>query len=152
MSKLPPVFNPWIKIKNRKPRLVPIIIKDNAEGIIRVRQDGAYFVFYDDKIYNINPDCYKCKGKKEVYLKKLDEHGHRIKIIRDIDHRIEMDNRFYLPFAPGLVCKGKVIQIRNEIVFHISKVYNLSCVQDVRDATKEWLEYLINLRELKENG
>lgn len=152
MSKLPPVFNPWIKVKNRKPRLVPIIIKDNAEGIIRVRQDGAYFVFCDDKIYNINPDCYKCKGKKEVYLKKLDEHGHRIKIIRDIDHRIEMDNRFYLPFAPGLVCKGKVIQIRNEIVFHISKVYNLSCVQDVRDATKEWLEYLINLRELKENG
>lgn len=152
MSKLPPIFNPWIKVKNRKPRLVPVIIKDNAEGIIRVRQDGAYFVFCDDKIYNINSDCYKCKGKKEVYLKTLDEHGHRIKIIRDIDHRIEMDNRFYLPFAPGLVCKGKVIQIRNEIVFHISKVYNLSCVKDVRDATKEWLEYLINLRELKENG
>ena len=32
------------------------VIKDNAEGIIRCRQDGVYFVFCEDKIYNINPD------------------------------------------------------------------------------------------------
>lgn len=152
MSKFAPVFNPWKTVKNRKARLVPVIIKENAEGIIKIRYDGVYVIEFENREYPINPDCYNTKGKKEIYLKKLDQYGHRIKILRDIGARPRMNEDFYLPFAPGLVAKGKIIQLRNEIVFHINRVYNLSCVDEVRDATKEWQEYLINLEELKNSN
>lgn len=126
-------------------------VEANCEGIVKCRENGTYFVRYNNKDYNITPESYNCEGKKQVYLKRLDENGHRIKIIRDSDNRTKMCNA-YIPFAPGLVAKGRLIKTNyGSVLFHIRSVYNLGAHEDVKSAFDEWKEYIINIEELNES-
>lgn len=51
------------------------------------------------------------KERKVVYTRRLDEYNHRIKIIRDSENRKTVDTRFYIPFAAGLIAKGKIVKM-----------------------------------------
>ena len=85
-----------------------VIIVAKCEGIIRYI-DGTYKVEYNGKLYSITGESYRTKGKKVVYARRLDEYNHRIKIIRDSENRKTVDIRFYIPFAAGLIAKGKIV-------------------------------------------
>lgn len=138
---------------NNRKTTIDKVVESGCEGTVVIREDGTYRVKYKDKLYSICQECYDTKGKKVIYAKFLDKYNHRIKIIRDIGFRTKWSNDHYLPFAPGLVVKGKLILSSNHIIlFYIVSVYNLGSVQEVKDAYKEWQEYLINIREMKENA
>lgn len=129
------------------------LIEVNCEGIVAVNKFGDYVIRYKEKEYTIAPECFETKGKKVIYCRKVDKYQHRIKIIRDVGFRTHWNLKHYAPFAPGLVVKGKIVlDIHKGAIFHIISVYNLGSVQEVKDANKEWQEYLINKREIEENG
>ncbi len=92
-----------------------VIIVAKCEGIIRYI-DGTYKVEYNGKLYSITGESYRTKGKKVVYARRLDEYNHRIKIIRDSENRKTVDTRFYIPFAAGLIAKGKIVKMPFKLV------------------------------------
>ena len=87
-------------------------------------------------------ESYKTKGKKVVYARRLDEYNHRIKIIRDSENRKTVDTRFYIPFAAGLIAKGKIVKMPfAKELFHITTCYNRGDSESTILAFQEWKEY-----------
>ena len=123
-----------------------IVIENKVDGIIRINDKGYYVVEYKDKFYDITSESFNSKGKKCVYAKKLDKYNHRIKIIRDKDSRIKVNSKFYCPFAPGLIARGKLVKtVFGPIKFHIVTSYNITDVEGIKNAFREWKEYESNL-------
>lgn len=127
-------------------------VESDCEGIVKCDNEGNYFVNYNGKDYSITSASYDCQNKKQVYLKHVDKYGHRIKIIRDADSRNNMCDA-YVPFAPGLVAKGRLVQTSfGNVKFHIRSVANRGEHDDVKNAFREWKEYIINIEELDETN
>lgn len=149
-----PTFNFALKIAGRAKRKtstssISIIHKD-IEAVIKADAEGKYYIVHEDVKYSIHPDCYNNKGNKEIYLKRLDKYGHRIKIIRDKDSRVNMNNEFYCPFAPGLVVKGNIIKDHGLVYYYIKQIYNLGGIDLTKDAVNEWREYLDNEKNFED--
>ena len=82
---------------------------------------------------------YHAERSLGLHTKRLDEYGHRIKIIRDIDNKEDIGSKFYCRLAPGLTVKGKVI--RNEVnleLFQVTKVLNENDILSNSIDDKEW--------------
>ena len=109
---------------NKKIKKENAIIQSNIRGIV-IEENGTIKVKIDDNIYDITEDSYDCKGKKEVWYKNIrDKHGKYICIIRAIDDRKAMDERF-IPFRVGLPCTGDLIKESfNKPKFRIKKCIN----------------------------
>lgn len=155
-----PVFNlsfglKPVNAKDKKPSNRYVIIESKCEGIIVIDKEGNYKVKYKDKLYSLTGESYRAKGKKVIYARRLDQYGHRIKIIRDVDNRKNIDSRFYIPFAVGLVAKGKLVQIIfGTVLFHIVSCYNPGDSMETVFAFKEWKQYedKINNKEIDINN
>ncbi len=118
-----------------------VIIVSKCEGIIRY-VDGTYKVEYNGKLYSITGESYRTKGKKVVYARRLDKYNHRIKIIRDSENKKTVDTRFYIPFAAGLIAKGKIVKMPfAKELFHITTCYNRGDSESTILAFQEWKEY-----------
>lgn len=115
-------FNKKKKSNNNKTKKYSSdIIEKNIICIIE--QDiitNTFFIRHNGIIYNIHPDSYNSKGRKIIYSIKRDERNKRIKIIRDIDRKYNVDKRFYIPFAKGLKVYGSLIKTNNSILFKIN--------------------------------
>lgn len=123
-----------------------IVIENKVDGVVRINDKGEYVVECKGKIYSITPESFNSKGKKCIYARKLDKYNHRIKIIRDKDSRIKVNSKFYCPFAPGLVVRGKLIKtIFGPILFHIVVAYNATDVDSIKSAFQEWKRYEENV-------
>ena len=102
----------------------------------------TFRVEYKGKLYKITQESYNTKGKKILYARKLDCYGHRIKIIRDIDNRAYVDTRHYVPFAAGLIAKGRIVKLPfSGELFHIVSCYSLGDTESVVKAFQEWKDY-----------
>lgn len=102
---------------NKKSYVNNIIVERNIK--VTIKQDLSTKIFYishNDKVYEIHNDSYNSKNRKAIYSINLDKYGHRIKILRDIGSRHNVDKRFYLPFAKGLIVIGNLIKCNDDII------------------------------------
>ena len=140
-------FNFNISIKPKKQNKSPsnisyTIIESKVEGIIRLLEDLTFRVEYKGKLYKITQESYATKGKRVLYARKLDKFNHRVKIIRDSDNRAPVDSRYYLPFAAGLIAKGRIVKLPfSSELFHIVSCYSLGDSESVIKAFREWKEF-----------
>lgn len=140
-------FNFNISIKPKRQTRSPsnvsyTIIEAKVEGLIKILEDMTFRVEYKGKLYKITQESYNTKGKKILYARKLDCYGHRIKIIRDIDNRAYVDTRHYVPFAAGLIAKGRIVKLPfSGELFHIVSCYSLGDTESVVKAFQEWKDY-----------
>ena len=125
-----------------KPSISYTIIESKVEGIIKLLEDMTFRVEYNGKLYKITTESYDTKDKKILYARKLDSYGHRIKIIRDTDNRAYVDTRHYVPFAAGLIAKGRIVKLPfSSELFHIVSCYSLGDSESVIKAFREWKEF-----------
>ena len=137
-------FNISIKPKQtRSPSTISYtIIEAKVEGVIKLLPDMTFRVEYKGKLYKITQESYNTKGKKVLYARKLDYYGHRIKIIRDADNRAYVNTDHYVPFAAGLIAKGRIVKLPfSAELFHIVSCYSLGDSESVVKAFQEWKEY-----------
>lgn len=140
-------FNFNISIKPKRQTRSPsnvsyTVIEAKVEGLIKILEDMTFRVEYKGKLYKITQESYNTKGKKILYARKLDYYGHRIKIIRDIDNRAYVDTRHYVPFAAGLIAKGRIVKLPfSGELFHIVSCYSLGDTESVVKAFQEWKDY-----------
>lgn len=138
-------FNKQIKpIKAKTSNSVKLItVESHCEGIVKIRTDGTYYVVYNKDSFNISLESYNCKGKKNVYTRFLDKYNHRVRIIRDKSSRNKCDKRFYIPFAPGLIAKGRLVKgITGNLLFHIVSCYNIDDAQMTKEAFNDWKTFI----------
>ena len=138
-------FNVSLKPKRatRSPSSISyIVIESKVEGLIKLLEDMTFRVEYKGKLYKITQESYDTKGKKILYARRLDEYNHRIKIIRDTDNRAYVDTKHYVPFAAGLIAKGRIVKLPfSSELFHIVSCYSPSDSESVIKAFREWKEY-----------
>lgn len=140
-------FNFNISIKPKRQTRSPsnvsyTVIEAKVEGLIKILEDMTFRVEYKGKLYKITQESYNTKGKKILYARKLDCYGHRIKIIRDIDNRAYVDTKHYVPFAAGLIAKGRIVKLPfSGELFHIVSCYSLGDAESVVKAFQEWKDY-----------
>ena len=140
-------FNFNISIKPKRQTRSPsnvsyTVIEAKVEGLIKILEDMTFRVEYKGKLYKITQESYNTKGKKILYARKLDCYGHRIKIIRDMDNRAYVDTKHYVPFAAGLIAKGRIVKLPfSGELFHIVSCYSLGDAESVIKAFQEWKDY-----------
>lgn len=138
-------FNISIKPKRqtRSPSAISyVVIESKVEGVIKLLEDMTFRVEYKGKLYKITQESYETKGRKILYARRLDKFNHRIKIIRDSDNRAHVDTRHYVPFAAGLIAKGRIVKLPfSSELFHIVSCYSLGDSESVIKAFREWKDY-----------
>ena len=99
------------KRKTAKNTLRSKILEKNVEGVVWIDDKGELTVrVIPDKRYKIHLDSYSCKGKKNIYARKL-ENRRVVCIIRNIGEYLECNHDIFLPFAVGNIVKGNVVMI-----------------------------------------
>lgn len=99
------------KRKTAKNTLRSKILEKNVEGVVWIDDKGELTVrVIPDKRYKIHLDSYSCKGKKNIYTRKL-ENRRVVCIIRNIGEYLECNHDVFLPFAVGSIVKGNVVMI-----------------------------------------
>ena len=125
-----------------KPSISYVVIESKVEGLVKLLEDMTFRVEYKGKLYKITSESYETKGKKILYARRLDNYGHRIKIIRDTDNRAHVDTKHYVPFAAGLIAKGRIVKLPfSSELFHIVSCYSLGDSESVVKAFREWKEF-----------
>lgn len=150
-------FNIAVKPKRQsrspsKPAISYTVIESKVEGLIKLLEDGTFRVEYNKKLYKITKESFNTKGKKALYARRLDKYGHRIKLIRDQDSRYEVNIKHYVPFAAGLMAKGRIVKLPfSGELFHIVSCYSLGDSESAIKALLDWKEFEDKLNN-QENG
>lgn len=100
------------------------VVKKDVVGVVWIDINANYYIKVNNKFYNINSECYSCKGKDMIYAQGYDDKN-RICIIRSPEKCIECNHNLYLPFAPGCIVSGDII-INNPLtakIFNIKEVW-----------------------------
>lgn len=119
-----------------------VVIESKVEGVIKLLEDMTFRVEYKNKLYKITTESYITKGKRILYARRLDSFGHRIKIIRDQHSKYEVDSKHYVPFAAGLIAKGRIVKLPfTSELFHIVSCYSINDSESVIKAFREWKEF-----------
>ena len=59
-----------------------------------------------------------------------------------MDNRAYVDTKHYVPFAAGLIAKGRIVKLPfSSELFHIVSCYSLGDSESVIKAFREWKEY-----------
>lgn len=100
-----------------------ILFKDII-GVVCITLEAKYYILVDKDSYDILPECYSCKGHKNLYLQNNNERQ-RILYIRRDKLNTDTITKHWLPFAPGCMVKGNIVQNNNtkRTYFKIKKVY-----------------------------
>lgn len=99
------------KKKTVKNNLRYKILEKDIEGVVWIDNKGELTVrVSSDKRYSIHIDSYSCKGKKNIYARRL-ENRRVIRIIRNVGEYSECNHNIFLPFTVGSIVKGNVVMI-----------------------------------------
>lgn len=111
------------KRKTAKNTLRSKILEKNVEGVVWIDDKGELTVkVVPDKRYSIHIDSYSCKGKKNIYARKL-ENRRVVCIIRNVGEYIECNRDIFLPFTVGGIVSGNIVQIGFNQQFVIDKCW-----------------------------
>lgn len=125
------------KRKTAKNTLRSKILEKNVQGVVWIDDKGELTIkVVPDKRYKIHLDSYSCKGKKNIYARRL-ENRRVVCIIRNIGEYFECNHNIFLPFAVGSIVSGDIIQIGFNQQFVINKCWSDLNNEDAHSA----LEY-----------
>lgn len=111
------------KRKTSKNTLRSKILEKNVQGVVWIDDKGELTIkVIPDKRYKIHLDSYSCKGKKNIYARKL-ENRRVVCIIRNIGEYFECNHNIFLPFAVGSIVSGNIVQIGFNKQFIINKCW-----------------------------
>lgn len=112
------------KRKTAKNTLRSKILEKNVEGVVWIDDKGELTIkVIPDKRYKIHLDSYSCKGKKNIYARRL-ENRRVVCIIRNIGEYLECNHDIFLPFAVGSIVSGNIVQIGFNQQFVINKCWS----------------------------
>lgn len=125
------------KRKTAKNTLRSKILEKNVQGVVWIDDKGELTIkVVPDKRYKIHLDSYSCKGKKNIYARRL-ENRRVVCIIRNIGEYFECNHDIFLPFAVGSIVSGNIVQIGFNQQFVINKCWSDLNNEDAHSA----LEY-----------
>lgn len=128
------------KRKTAKNTLRSKVLEKNVQGVVWIDDKGELTIkVVPDKRYSIHIDSYSCKGKKNIYARRL-ENRRVVCIIRNIGEYFECNHNIFLPFAVGSIVSGNIIQIGFNQQFVINKCWTDLNNDDAHSA----LEYYRN--------
>ena len=112
------------KRKTSKNTLRSKILEKNVQGVVWIDDKGELTVkVVPDKRYKIHLDSYSCKGKRNIYARRL-ENRRVVCIIRNVEEYFECNHDVFLPFAVGSIVSGNIIQIGFNQQFVINKCWS----------------------------
>lgn len=112
------------KRKTAKNTLRSKILEKNVQGVVWIDDKGELTIkVVPDKRYKIHLDSYSCKGKKNIYARRL-ENRRVVCIIRNIGEYFECNHDIFLPFAVGSIVSGDIVQIGFNQQFVINKCWS----------------------------
>lgn len=125
------------KKKTAKNTLRSEVLEKNVQGVVWIDNKGELTIkVIPDKRYKIHLDSYSCKGKKNIYARRL-ENRRVVCIIRNIGEYFECNHNIFLPFAVGSIVSGDIVQIGFNQQFVINKCWSDLNNEDAHSA----LEY-----------
>lgn len=112
------------KRKTSKNTLRSKILEKNVQGVVWIDDKGELTIkVVPDKRYKIHLDSYSCKGKRNIYARRL-ENRRVVCIIRNIGEYFECNHNIFLPFAVGSIVSGDIVQIGFNQQFVINKCWS----------------------------
>lgn len=112
------------KRKTAKNTLWSKILEKNVQGVVWIDDKGELTIkVVPDKRYKIHLDSYSCKGKRNIYARKL-ENRRVVCIIRNVEECFECNHNIFLPFAVGSIVSGDIVQIGFNQQFIINKCWS----------------------------
>lgn len=112
------------KRKTSKNTLRSKILEKNVQGVVWIDDKGELTIkVVPDKRYKIHLDSYSCKGKRNIYARRL-ENRRVVCIIRNVEEYFECNHDVFLPFAVGSIVSGNIIQIGFNQQFVINKCWS----------------------------
>lgn len=125
------------KRKTSKNTLRSKILEKNVQGVVWIDDKGELTIkVVPDKRYKIHLDSYSCKGKRNIYARRL-ENRRVVCIIRNVEEYFECNHDVFLPFAVGSIVSGNIVQIGFNQQFVINKCWSDLNNEDAHSA----LEY-----------
>lgn len=86
------------------------ILESSVTGVVYITLDACYNVKVNDINYSIMSKNFSCKGVSKVYRQLLDNNKQRVLYVRLDDNKCELGHNLYLPFAPGCVVIGNILE------------------------------------------
>lgn len=112
------------KRKTSKNTLRSKILEKNVQGVVWIDDKGELTIkVVPDKRYKIHLDSYSCKGKRNIYARRL-ENRRVVCIIRNVEEYFECNHDVFLPFAVGSIVSGNIVQIGFNQQFVINKCWS----------------------------
>lgn len=112
------------KRKTVKNTLRSKILEKNVQGVVWIDDKGELTIkVVPDKRYKIHLDSYSCKGKRNIYARRL-ENRRVVCIIRNVEEYFECNHDIFLPFAVGSIVSGNIVQIGFNQQFVINKCWS----------------------------
>lgn len=112
------------KRKTVKNTLRSKILEKNVQGVVWIDDKGELTIkVVPDKRYKIHLDSYSCKGKRNIYARRL-ENRRVVCIIRNVEEYFECNHDIFLPFAVGSIVSGNIVQISFNQQFVINKCWS----------------------------
>ena len=112
------------KRKTSKNTLRSKILEKNVQGVVWIDDKGELTIkVVPDKRYKIHLDSYSCKGKRNIYARRL-ENRRVVCIIRNVEEYFECNHDIFLPFAVGSIVSGNIVQIGFNQQFVINKCWS----------------------------
>lgn len=112
------------KRKTSKNILRSKILEKNVQGVVWIDDKGELTIkVVPDKRYKIHLDSYSCKGKRNIYARRL-ENRRVVCIIRNVEEYFECNHDVFLPFAVGSIVSGNIVQIGFNQQFVINKCWS----------------------------
>lgn len=88
------------------------VVFEDKDGILKVSIDKDGNGTEEELILEFTEKSYDLTGRTNVFSRKLDEHGHRVRVIRDAFRCKIMPGlpEQYIPFAPNWIVKGYIVK------------------------------------------
>lgn len=121
------------------------IVEEDIEGIVVIDLNANYSVKVNNITFNIVPECFKIKKKKNIYHKL---YNGRLLYIR-LDTNRKLNEAYWCPFAPGCIVNGNIVKDKiNKLYFRIKDIYTDNFNESANEALKFYID---NIEEINKN-
>lgn len=121
------------------------IVEEDVEGVIVIDLNANYGVKINNITFEIVPECFAIKKKKNVYHKL---YNGRLLYIR-LDTNKKLNEAYWCPFAPGCIVNGNIVKNRiDKLYFKIKDIHTDNLNESANEAFKFYID---NIDEINKN-
>lgn len=137
--------------KNREKRLKSnttqkySIIEKNVEGVCHITLEASYFIIINGIPYKFTDESYVINNKSFYSTQLIDN---KLLKISTLNVTKRYNEKLYLPFAPGSICKGNIVRnnITGQTLFKFKDSYidknNLESIDAINFYRKHYVEII----------